>query len=64
MSKELDLKKEDISFKCSNPKCSQAVFRLTTDYLNGYGELACPMCFSHNLKVIFLNYIKVEKKKG
>jgi len=60
--KKIILKDEvdNIKFKC--PECPGAVFRLNTDYINGYGELACPMCFSHDIRVIFLNYKKVERK--
>jgi len=64
-AKKIELKDEadKITFECSNPKCGCTNFRLNTEYLNGYGELACPMCFRHDIRVIFLNYKKVERKR-
>jgi hypothetical protein len=64
-NKKLDLKEEadNIKFECSNPNCSRFIFKLDTDHLNGYGELACPSCFGNDIRVIFLKYKKVERKK-
>ena len=65
VNKNITLKEEvdNITFECSNPKCGCTNFTLNTDYINGYGELGCPMCFTNDIRVIFLNYKKVEKKK-
>jgi len=63
--KNIELKEEidKITFECANPKCGCTNIVLNTAYINGYGELACPMCFNHDLKVIFLNYKRVEKER-
>jgi Zn finger protein HypA/HybF involved in hydrogenase expression len=60
--KKIELKNEVDAIKFECPKCKDgAHFVLTTDHLNGYGELGCPLCFSKEIRVIFLNYKKVER---
>lgn len=63
--KKITLEEEvnNITFECSNPKCGCTNFVLNTAFINGYGELGCPMCSNRDLKVIFLNYKKIEKKR-
>ena len=47
-------------FEC--PKCGpNSIFRLEKDYCNGYGELSCPMCFTHKIKVIIKECIEVKR---
>jgi len=61
---KIELKNEvdKIHFECS--KCGCTNFVLDTWHINRYGELACPMCFSNdNIKVIFLNYKRSERRR-
>lgn len=64
-TKKIILKDEvdNITFECSNQKCRCTNFTLNTAFINGYGELGCPMCFSNDIRVIFLNYKKIERKR-
>ena len=67
MSKIKEVKLEEevdkITFECSNPKCGCTNFKLNTAHINGYGELGCPMCFTSDIKIIFLNYRKIKREK-
>jgi len=56
--KELDIKKESIQLICL--KCGCNKFTMNTDYLNSYGQLACPMCFSNRITIVFDKYKHVD----
>ena len=62
-TKKLILKDEvdNIIFKCSNEKCGCTNFILNIYHINEYGELGCPMCFTRDIRVVFLNHRKGKR---
>lgn len=61
MTRKEKLYLEDITFEC--PKCRCKNFTLDDHHINGYGELACPKCYTKEIRVVFLKYKKSERRK-